>query len=139
MHDCLWHLLASCPIDGYLVSSRRKRILLPCRPLEPPTIGHKPVFKIKDIVQEVLICGCGGRGHALELLDDIFPILQGDIGPEVKCLVARKLLEYYGGTLSDENGGMAIIEAVLAHRCMRRNEYVSGTNVTPDVRSVKTA
>lgn len=124
--------IASGPIGEYLISSRRRRIVLPCRPLEPPTIDHKPVFNIKDIVQEVLISDCGGHGRALELLDDIFPILQGDIGPEVKCLVARKLLERYGGTLPNENDGMAIIKAVLAHRCMRSNEYVPRTNVTPD-------
>lgn len=46
--------------------------------------------------------------------------------------LGRKLLKYYGGTLPDENDGMAIIKAVLANRCMRRNEYIPGTNVTPD-------
>ena len=124
--------IASGPIDEYLISSRRRRIALPCKPLESPTIEHKPVFKVKDPVQEVLISDCGGHGRALELLDDIFPHLQGDIGPEVKYLIAKKLLKRYGGALPDENDGIAIIKAVLAHRYMRRNRYVPGTKITPD-------
>lgn len=70
--------IASGPIDECLVSSRRRRISLPCRPLEPPTIDHKSVFKIKYIIQEILISDWGGHGRTLELLTS--SLLQGDIG-----------------------------------------------------------
>ena len=118
----------SGPIDKIMKGSRRRRILLPCSPLKPPRINSKQVFNADSLAKEVLIDDCGGHGRALELLLKVFDL---DIGSEVKSIVTG-LQGMYRGALPQSKEAVAIVKAVLANRCLARDENIPGTQITPD-------
>lgn len=120
------------PVDKILKGSRRRRVLLPCTSLEPPNINNKPAFSLSGIVEKVLVQDCGGHGRALEVLTDIIPALSRDATVEVKFLVVQRLHELYKGTLPREADALGIVRAVIANRCLERDELIPGTSVTPD-------
>lgn len=122
----------SGPVDKILKGSRRRRALLPCTSLEPPRINDKPAFDFSGIVEKVLAQDCGGHGRALELLMDIIPALSRDATIEVKFLVVERLRELYKGALPREADALGIVKAVIANRCLERDEIIPGTSVTPD-------
>lgn len=122
----------SGPIDQFLKGSRRRRISLPCSPLDPPRVKGQPVFDMESIVRKVIVSDCGGHGRALELLLDVFPRIPADIGPEVKSLMASELAFMYRGVLPGETDSIAIVKAVLTNRRLCRYTPIPGTTLTPD-------
>ena len=122
----------SGPVERILKGSRRRRILLPCVPLDVPKINNQPAFNSTGLVQKVLIQDCGGHGRALELLMDIIPNLPKDAGAEVKCLLVDKLRQLYSGVLPRQSDAMAIVRAVMGHRCLFKDECIPGTSIIVD-------
>lgn len=50
----------------------------------------------------------------------------------MKFLVAERLRELYKGSLPREADALGIVKAVIANRCLERDEIIPGTSVTPD-------
>lgn len=122
----------SGPFDRLLASSRRRRVPLPCSPLDPPKRDNQPVFDTSDIVREVLVSDCGGHGRPLELFIDVFELLPADVSSDMKYVVAKKLHLLYSGLLPNESDSIAIVKAVLGNRRLSRHNPISGTEITPD-------
>lgn len=130
--NCPGFIIACCTsvvvglIDNFLASHRR-RITLLCSPLEPPTINSGPVFKITDIVQDVLVSDCGGHGRALEMMVDVFRTFPAGIDPNVKSLVANRLIKLYSTKTmpEQESDHIAIIKTLMTNR--RLQKYPVGT------------
>ena len=49
----------SGPVDQALQVSKRRRVFLPCKPIDPPTDNGEPVFKDTNLLAQVLIQDCG--------------------------------------------------------------------------------
>ena len=92
LQDRLGFMIVCCtsvvagPTDDF-AGSERRRIFLPCSPLQPPTVDDRPVFTVEDIVQKVLASDCGSHGRALEMMVDVFEDYPANIGPNVKFMV----------------------------------------------------
>src|SRR6267378_885634 len=57
------------PIQSILMGSKRRRVNLPCKGLDPPMVNGTNVFP-KDVspILDAVISDCGGHGRALEEL-----------------------------------------------------------------------
>ncbi|ODM23291.1 hypothetical protein SI65_00880 [Aspergillus cristatus] len=81
-----------------------------------------------SVLKRVLVEDCGGHGHALELLMDVFPRVHNDIGSEMKYLI-KKL--GHRNVLPEEQDAAALIKTVVADRYSMRHGYIHGTRLTP--------
>ncbi|KAF9343633.1 hypothetical protein BGX26_005433, partial [Mortierella sp. AD094] len=71
----------STPVDRALAFTHRKRVVLPVASLNPPFILQSGtrvlVFDMDDHITKVLMGDCGGRGRALESLQETLVQLGG--------------------------------------------------------------
>lgn len=111
-------------VSGPVNRSYRIKDLLPCSPLNPPTINNEPVFKTNELAGKVLISDCGGHGRALEALANVFKTRPAEIGPDFKSFVVERLLKAYDGAIPEESEGLAIVKAALANRRLRRHQLI---------------
>lgn len=63
---------------------------------------------------------------------NIIPTLSKAAIAEVKFLFVQRLHEIYRGILPREADAPGILRAVIANRCLERDELIPGTSVTPD-------
>lgn len=117
-------------------SSSRRTVLLPCTQLLPPTIEQKPIFNDKSILERVLVEDCGGHGCALEVLAEFFPEItqhsDTELGQSAVKAYFRQLRLLCPTALSRPEDAIAVMKAAVTNRHLAWDQYVPGTQLTPD-------
>lgn len=120
----------SGPVDQALRVSKRRRVFLPCKPIDPPTDNGEPVFKDTTLLAQVLIGDCGGHGRALELLADHMWRIQRDV--DAVSFFIEELGELYEFAMPVEADAKAVVKAAMVNRRLSRDEPMPGGSSTPD-------
>ncbi|KAF9426422.1 hypothetical protein BGZ76_002768, partial [Entomortierella beljakovae] len=134
----------STPVDQFLVSSHRKRVVLPVASLEPPSTQINgittPVFNESDHIIKVLVNDCGGHRRALESLQEAIAIEAGDGSYNVESLMNRlysKLRDRYSEAIAiTSRTAEAIARATLTRTLLQPDSVLPGTNKTPDTLAI---